>query len=343
MNALINKRKIKPHKATISPDFSARNVLTNSIWEFVSLWLKKKNQLDALLFWDQARYFAKASQSLPVQSSPLLHYYSFMNAAKALLVSRGITFSEHHGVRAHNMRPAGSGIDLSNEGITILAKGILPSICDYFQDQEANKIHSLKDIFLNIPWVHRTYCLTYPTTSDLFISLRDCEYSFDTVTSRVHLSAKIGGDFSINDIHTYLPKAFGRIGGNGDIESTDYAQLSSGPEVTTSEINKMIALNLGIRKHLSFINGTHVLWYLKVASPGNVIINRSVIPLTLAAMHRVSELCRYRPRELNEFLSKEENWLLTEFINMASDQYFDEISSEITGHQFLPPNVRAPS
>ena len=62
--------------------------------------------------------------------------------------------------------------------------------------------------------------------------------------------------------------------------------------------------------------------------------------MTLAAMHRISELCRYRPLELDSFLSGQENWLLTEFISQAPIQFIDEISSEITGYVFLTPNVR---
>ncbi|MBW6099855.1 YaaC family protein [Escherichia coli] len=34
----------------------------------------------------------------PTNQPPLLHYYSFMNAVKALLSSRNINFKQHHGV-----------------------------------------------------------------------------------------------------------------------------------------------------------------------------------------------------------------------------------------------------
>jgi hypothetical protein len=53
-------------------------------------------------------------------------------------------------------------------------------------------------------------------------------------------------------------------------------------------------------------------------------------------------LCRYKPIELAAFLSGQKNWLLSEFIQMAPNQFIDEIASEITGYQFMTPNTRAP-
>src|SRR5258706_16062598 len=89
-------RILKPHKAILSAQFDARTVLTNSPWEFVSLWLKRQDQRNALILWNQAREFHDVSLGLSLQSAPLLHYYSFMNAAKALLTQKGIRYDPHH-------------------------------------------------------------------------------------------------------------------------------------------------------------------------------------------------------------------------------------------------------
>ena len=109
-------KMIKPHKSVVSPALSSRNVLTNSPWDFVDLWLKKENKRVSIFYWNQAREFHRASAGLPIQSAPLLHYYSFMNAVKALLSSKSIDFNEYHGVKSHNMRGATSRISITNEG-----------------------------------------------------------------------------------------------------------------------------------------------------------------------------------------------------------------------------------
>ena len=130
----LRKRELKPHKATISPLLNARTVLTKSPWEFVSLWLTRGKSENARFYWDQARRFAVAAAGMPLSSAPLLHYYSFMNAAKALLAAKQIPFNELHGVGAHNMRRKSSRIDLSNEGVQIRTKGILPALASYLGD-----------------------------------------------------------------------------------------------------------------------------------------------------------------------------------------------------------------
>src|SRR5260370_35154240 len=89
----------------------------------------------------------------PNQSAPLLLYYCFMNAVKALLVAKGISFDERHGVCAHNIRKPTSKLSLANEGIRILTKGILPSLAIYYGETEASNVHSLQELFLNMVFI----------------------------------------------------------------------------------------------------------------------------------------------------------------------------------------------
>jgi hypothetical protein len=90
-------REITPHKAVVAPLLNSRNVLTNSPWTFVSLWLKRNRKSTALYYWEQAHEFHKVSVGLPLRSAPLVLYYCFMNATKALLVAKGVPFNESHG------------------------------------------------------------------------------------------------------------------------------------------------------------------------------------------------------------------------------------------------------
>jgi hypothetical protein len=85
-------RDVMPRKAVMSPTFGAKTVLTNSPWTYVSLWLQRNKKKEALFYWEQAQHFWRASVGLPLQSSPLLLYYSYMNAAKALLGFQGRRF-----------------------------------------------------------------------------------------------------------------------------------------------------------------------------------------------------------------------------------------------------------
>jgi hypothetical protein len=167
----LNGRDLKLHKATVSPELGTRTVLTNSPWDFVALWLQRNGKSDALFFWNQARVFADASRGMPVESSPLLHYYGFMNATKALLAAKAVTFDAHHGVSGHNMRGSSTVIDLSNEGIKIQNRGVLSALSSYLGERELDTLHSLEELLFNIPCIHRTVCLTYPGQEDRMRSI----------------------------------------------------------------------------------------------------------------------------------------------------------------------------
>lgn len=61
--------------------------------------------------------------------------------------------------------------------------------------------------------------------------------------------------------------------------------------------------------------------------------------LCFAAMHRLSELSRYEPVILSKHFTSGHNWLLSEFIQNAATQFIDEISSELTGEEFMSPGM----
>lgn len=338
-------RELRVHKAAVSPRLSVRTVLTNSPWDFVSLWLRREQKSDALFFWNQAKEFAEASASLATRSAPLLHYYSFMNAAKALLSSKGIAFEPMHGVRAHNMLSATSTIDLSNEGIQIQQRGILPAVAGYFREGETATKHSLDELLFNLPCIHRTFCLTYDNQEDLFLPLTDCRYLFNESTGDAYFSAKLSADFSSETFMNRLPPSLTadtQMADNRSIRSVASIKLAAA-ELIADDADRFLAFHRELRRDLNYINGAQTLWYAKATVPGFRRLDRAPLTIALGAMHRLSELCRYKPLELETFLGGEKNWLLNEFVRMVPPQFIDEISAEITGYQFMTPNVRTPS
>ena len=87
------------HQIVIYDNFNNKSILVDDPWEYVELWIKRKgNNDDALFYWNQARSFYKATKLLPNTSAPLSAYYSFLNASKALLEVRNISYAEKHGV-----------------------------------------------------------------------------------------------------------------------------------------------------------------------------------------------------------------------------------------------------
>lgn len=342
----LHGREVRPHKATRSPEFGSRTVLTNSAWEYVSLWLQRSNLPNALFYWSQAREFSTASQSLPIESAPLLHYYAFMNATKALLVSKGVTLDGFHGVGKHNMQGQATAINLDNEGVIIRAKGVLPGLSLHLQEAEPLKTHSMKELLFNIPCVHRTFCITYSGQDDMFIPLTDCQFVFDPATNDAYLAGKLSSDFDDPLFVGRLPASLVANVGTGstrDFRSVMSVKVSGPTLPTATDVASIARLNSALRPDLQYISGSQTLWYAKANVPGPRRLLRSPLTLTLAAMHRLSELSRYHPMELTQFFNGPQNWLLNEFIRMSPQQFLDEITAEITGHQCMAPNVRPAS
>lgn len=105
-------------------------------------------------------------------------------------------------------------------------------------------------------------------------------------------------------------------------------------------IQQLINYYRHVRKHLYYIYGSIRLWYIKCSGNINGLIDRSSLTITFATMHKMSELARYSLTTLAQHFDSEHNWLLSEFINTALYQFIDEISSEITGQEFMIPGIR---
>lgn len=339
----INSKIVTPHKAIISPNFKSKTVLTNTPWDYVDLWLKRNGENNALFYWGQARAFFTASNNLPLESAPLLLYYSYMNAVKTLLEAKHISYNPFHGIIEHQLIDNRRNITLFNEGVKIKQNGILPALSQYYSETELQNTHSLKDLFLNLPYIHRTYCLTFTSQKDIFIPIKKSKFVFNPQHKKIYfqcvLSKNLSNRYTVNKLPATLELE--RIQ-NGEyiIKSTSSVSVSNSSKLRKADIDVLVDFHREIRNDIYYINGANTLWYIKTTPSQSHIINRFPTTMTLACMHRLSELCRYKPLELNKFLSSQHNWLLTEFIKQSSNQFIDEIASEITGCQFLIPNVR---
>jgi YaaC-like Protein len=341
----LKQRAIGPHKAVVAPLLSARTVLTNSPWTFVALWLQRNRKSKALFYWEQAQEFHRASVGLPLRSAPLLLYYCFMNAVKALLTAKGISFNEMHGVSVYPKIVPGVRRTFAGEGIKIHPQGVLPSLSAYYGEAEASRTHTLQELFFNMVFVHRTYCLTYSSQKEMFLPLAKCGFVYDTMTKDVFFKADIVENIPFNPAVKKLPPTFSvaPMVGPKAIRSIATLAWRKPGRPTPANIQQLIGFNKTLRQELHYINGAQTLWYLKTPVAGPAGLRRQLPTLILGAMHRLSEICRYQPLQLEAFLAGQKNWLLSEFIQMSAVQFIDEIASEMTGYQFLVPNVRPAS
>jgi hypothetical protein len=159
----------------------------------------------------------------------------------------------------------------------------------------------------------------------------------------VYVAGQLSKDFVSAAIMQRLPATFAPDAADGAdrVRSAGSAALTSVVAPQAQDIADLTAFHRTLRDDLFYINGAQTLWYIKATTQGPARVVRQTTTITFAAMHRLSEICRYDPMQLKTLLAGERNWLISEFINMSAVQFIDEIASEITGQQILLPNVRA--
>ena len=328
-------KKLTIQKSKIEPNVRNKTVITDSNWRYVEMWLKRKSHKDALIFWNQAEYFYEASMVLPTESKPLTAYYCYLNATKALLTVKHVSFSSYHGVSGDlNINSKAS---LSNEMIKIKGGGVLPELAKYLGEKFEESEYSLKDILHNMLYIHRAYIHTFTSDKELYIPIKNPTYVRKEKSTEAWLQFELEDELITKHTINKFPKNFevDNSSTNGEIIRYKKRFHWNGRDESKS-LKSLTNYNKKMRSMIFYINGSNgASWYLKRNSDVNFnIINNGSLTLTFAAMHRLSELSRYHPDVLKSHLESQHNWLLSEFINRSLVQFIDEISSEITGDDF---------
>jgi hypothetical protein len=338
----IGNRTTYLRKAIRTPDFNSERVLARDIFDFAELWLKRNCQ-EALPYWEQARAYYVASGHLPAKSSPLTSYYCFLNAAKALLHVKKVKHSEYHGVTGSF---EASKRALSNEIITFQGAGIISALSAYLGEEELCNKHTLTGVLSNLPFIHRAYRHTFTSHPELFIPLRNVVYRKHPTDNYVWVSADVEGRFADKRSMATLPKEFEHDKGFPDkfVIRTKKRIKWMGRGASKDDIEGAFArlhtLHSHARQHIVYISSAPDLWYLKRDVSGATRINRYGMTLIMSAMHRLSELSRYDPKGLSSYLDGRENWIITEFIELAPTQFIDELVCEMTSLECGLPGIR---
>ena len=329
-------KNVHIHKAIVAPDFTKPTVLVQNQWEYVAMWLRRNSADRSLFFWDQAGHFCQATRGLPNTSSPLTSYYSALNATKALFISKNIPHADFHGLRSAH---TSSRCHLQNECVGFLANGVFPALSSYLGEPTHEETFTLKDILYNLPFVHRAYTLTFTSQPHLFIPIDNPIFARKQGSSEAWFRCSIrGGRYQSQRTVSIIP-GFERHHGiqNGYVvRATKTFEWKRG-DSEQNNIRRLTGYHRGIRKRAFYIRGQHRLWYLKRDDKPAGVIKRSCLSLTFAALHCLSELARYTPDRLGKHFEARHNWLLSEFLDRALDQFIDQISSEITGNDFMLP------
>jgi hypothetical protein len=323
------------HKAITAPHFNEKTVLVTSTWDYVDLWLNRAGKHDARFFWNQAHSFYDATLLLPKTSAPLTAYYCFLNATKALLMTKGIQFSDQHGVSGYTI---GTQTSLSNEKVKLQSGGILPALCQHLGESITPEIYTLKDLLYNLPGIHRAFDLSYSSDPELFIPVSNPKIVQSTRTHESWFFAELCGKYATQHIINKLPSNYEKVpDSNGRYYIKSKRTFSWKSQQRSASLNRFKNYHKRLRKDLHYVKSNERKWYIKRGGNITGIIPRSSMTIMFAAMHKLSEMARYTPDKLSKHFDCQHNWLLSEFLNTATPQFIDEISAELTGHEFITP------
>lgn len=344
-NIRYKNKKIDLRKPKKDPEFSSKTVLTDSTWQYVEIYLRSKNKTQSLFFWEQARNFYEATKDLSLVSKPLTAYYCFLNATKALLELKEIGYSLAHGVSG---RQKVGRINILNEIVKFQPSGVVSALGVYLGENIAQdgEEHTIKDIFYNIPYIHRAFNLTYSNMPELFVPIISPRFVHDKIKNKawfeIRLEEEHSNKITLGHLIGYsLDNYYDNTKNYTLRRNKQFNWTAPRNKPTDESLDNLKLYHKKIRRELRYIYSPNDLWYIKRKDLTNRIIDKSTLTLTIGAMHRLSELSRYNPQTLSKHLSNDASWLITEFINKSIYQFIDQISSEITGNNFRVTGFRA--
>ena len=364
---------LKMTKAYTAQDFTKHTVLTDDIFTYVSFYFdthpkamkykdsskKEKygspNQYNYRFYWKQAEIFYKSSKTLDAETSPVAAYYCMLNAVKAYLsfTSQYVDdFVEEFGSHGLHEDNEDVGENLNTIRIKHKQKGVFPLFAKKLDENfegiwpngKTNSV-TLKDVFYNLVFIHRAYSMTYGTrnkvVNELFIPLipGECPKYHKGSDGKAHLIIPLEKKY-FSSTATKLPNDV-LISISSDFktcESDNFCLYSlEGLRHNVGSVSAEIkSKNKDFRKYFCYIRSNQRLWYIKRTDlPESGLLNISNMTLIMAAMHRISEIARYKPEQLNRLLKSKENWLIHEFISLALDQFIDELACEITHQEIM--------
>lgn len=327
-------RGLTIHKAAITPKFNDKTVLVTDTWDYIDLWLTRQKARQARFFWKQAKSFYQATTLLPKESAPLTGYYSMLNATKALLNVKDLKFEEYHGVGGD----IGANETFGNETVTFRSGGVLAALAAYLGEGTTEQTYSLTDLLYNLAYIHRAYHLTVPSRQELFIPIVNPQIVRSNTTDKAWFRCELRGHYASEHTVNKLANSFERDCGdlNGFFVRSK-KRFDWTPTAKAASIERYQTYHCRLRKRLVYIHGSQRLWYLKRSAGPSGYVERSQLSVAFAIMHKLSELARYSPDRLAKYFNGRYNWLLSEFISVAPSQFIDNISSEMTGLEFMPP------
>lgn len=373
-------RRLQISKCYNKPTFGSHTILTEDPFAYVEFYFSnkkkamkyrdvtaskakygKEQKFHYSFYWKQAKTFYNATKGLSLEAVPLTAYYCMLNAVKAFLAYKSMyiedfveAFSQHGLGEERNMEEEKNLENICvcrrDKGVFVLFGRTLEHNFDEIWKQ--NNGIPLKKLLYNLAFIHRAFITTYNQPRqgimpELFLPVvaGQAPYYCKGNDNSLYLRVEVDKNFlpaSASAIPTRWQKGISeQFRGDGEekfhLLSVAGAKRNSNGSLTS----EFKTLNDVLRKEFQYIRSDKRLWYLKAGNSKNPnAVNLNSMLITMAVMHRLSEIVRYKPEQLAHLMEGKESWLLHEFLTLALDQFIDELAAEITGDEIMCTGVK---
>jgi hypothetical protein len=190
-----------------------------------------------------------------------------------------------------------------------------------------------------MPFIHRSYCLTYKGATELFIPLASNYFMRRDGSQEAWFQAEIDKRYVNAHTERMIKPGFELFTEAERFYIRRKRRFKwSGRDIENS-ITQFSIYHKQIRRRVVPIFSSENRWYIKKSVAGHDKLVSSQLVLIFASMHRLSELSRYDPISFAGHFNVNHNWLLSEFIRAAPSQFVYGMASEITGLEFIRPDA----
>jgi hypothetical protein len=306
-----------------------KKLIISEIWAFWDYVIKKTNYekefMSSLL--EQSKNFYTAAENSPLESKPLLYYYSFLNLSKVVinLEQRYGRTTYMHGIKeTHN-----NAFNLSTITISQKKAHLKNVSCELHEaidgiNTPMDVTYKVKDYLIHCVGIHRAYSEIY-NIHEVFFRIEDEKIYKDgrTIIFKAKIIAKStdipslqasGYNIILQDDIYYLVES---------ITTTSYVPTRNSYYLLSQHLRRLgIWYFIGNNGYTVYISNHPNLRF----SPEIIIYN---------TMFFLGSITRYHPYMFDNIFSDKEQWLMSEFLATQPKQFLYLTTAKILGQNVL--------
>ncbi len=306
--------------------------------------LSKKDEPVAVAYIHQARDFYEAAQNPRLGSKPLLYYYSFLNLAKATLVSCGhpLPPAARHGIsdpRANaRTRLRLSGQKVKMNGRASDHSEIFAEFVSMLGGDSSERTFHVVDLLRQVPVIHRTYTQV-SSTQGIFLPMK----SIRVFRSGTNVWARLVLNKEDRDVKQVLPQirdrlafqqALHQVASDTDSElwfetDTEHGHARSIDPAIAKLTKKLRGIGTA-----SILTRTGYRHYLSALPPAARLPD---LAASYAVAFYFGSVVRYKPETFAKIVSGGYAWVVQEFFASAPSQFIYGLASFLAGVDVIRP------